>query len=115
MKSKKDNKTQCNKTRKIKAGKMFSSNQSVQLSYKNNLINCEVCAQNNYTENTGAFGKSKVRSGLGQFFFGDAADVLDTTSVIIYTCNICGLCRIIRNKEPIQILAMPIVAQNINH
>ena len=93
MKNKKDNKTQCNKTRKIKAGKMFSSNQSVQLSYQNNLINCEVCAANNYTENTGAFGKS----------------------VIIYTCNICGLCRIIRNKEPIKIVAMPIVAQNINH
>jgi hypothetical protein len=113
MKSKKDNKTQCNKTRKIKAGKMFSSNQSVQLSYQNNLINCEVCAANNYTENTGTFGKSKVRSGLGQFFFGDAADVLDTTSVIIYTCNNCGLCRIIRNKEPIKIVAKIINTQII--
>ena len=103
MKSKKDNKTQCNKTRKIKAGKMFGSNQSVQLSYQNNLINCEVCAANNYTENTGTISKSKVRQGVGNVLFGEAAEVLDNTSVLIYTCNTCGLCKIVRNKEPLYI------------
>lgn len=105
MTSKKVHKKHSNKTRKIKGGKIFSANKNVQLNYQGKPINCEVCGVNNYTENTGTFGKSKVRSGVGQFFFGDAADVLDTTSVIIYTCNNCGLCRIIRNKDPIQIIA----------
>jgi hypothetical protein len=113
MTSKKVNKKHCDRTRKIKGGKTFSSNKNVQLKYQDKqnqvkTINCEVCGENNYTENTGTFGKSKVRSGVGQFFFGDAADVFDTTSVIIYTCNECGLCRIIRNKDPIKIIGVPI-------
>jgi ssDNA-binding Zn-finger/Zn-ribbon topoisomerase 1 len=97
-----------NKTLKNKGGKAISSSKSVKLNYHNKGIDCEVCEKNDYTENTGTFGKSKLRSGVGQFIFGDAADVLDTTSVIIYTCNTCGLCRIIRNKDPISITAEPI-------
>jgi ssDNA-binding Zn-finger/Zn-ribbon topoisomerase 1 len=108
MTSKKVNTKHSNRTRKIKSGKLFGSNQNVRLNYNEKTITCEVCGENNYTENTGTFGKSKARAGVGQFFFGDAADVLDTTSVIIYTCNNCGLCRIIRNKDPIQIIAQPI-------
>ena len=46
MTSKKDNKTHCNKTRKIKAGQTFSSDKPVQLFYENTLINCEVCKEN---------------------------------------------------------------------
>jgi hypothetical protein len=109
MTSKKVNTKHSNRTRKINGGIIFGSNQNVRINYEGKPINCEVCGQNNYTENTGTFGKSKVRSGVGQFFFGDAADVLDTTSVIIYTCNNCGLCRIIRNKDPIQIKGEPII------
>ena len=97
-----------NKTKKNRAGKAFSSSNSVKLNYHNKAVDCEVCGKNDYTENTGTFGKSKLRSGVGQIFFGDAADVLDTTSVIIYTCNNCGLCRIIRNKDPISITAEPV-------
>ena len=97
-----------NKTLKIKGGKTISSSNSVKLNYHNKAIDCEVCGKNDYTENTGTFGKSKLRSGVGQFLFGDAADVLDTTSVIIYTCNTCGLCRIIRNKEPLVITTSPV-------
>lgn len=91
------------RTRKIKGGKMISSDKNVQLNYQKKMINCEVCGKNNYKETTGTFGKSKIRSGVGDLLFGDSANILDTTSVIIYTCNNCGLCRIIRNKEPLQI------------
>jgi ssDNA-binding Zn-finger/Zn-ribbon topoisomerase 1 len=93
------------KTRKLKGGKTFSSSAPVKISYNGKEITCDICGSNNYTETTGAFGKSKVRSGVGQFFFGEAAEILDTTSVIIYTCNTCGLCKIIRNKDPILITA----------
>jgi ssDNA-binding Zn-finger/Zn-ribbon topoisomerase 1 len=96
------------KTRKLRGGKAISSSSAVKLKYKEKEVVCDVCGSNHYTENTGAFGKSKLRSGVGQIFFGDAADVLDTTSVIIYTCNTCGLCKIIRNKEPLLIAAEPV-------
>ena len=96
------------KTRKNRGGKTFSSSVPVKLGFNGNDIKCEICGNNNYTETTGAFDKSKIRSGLGQMFFGDAADVLDTTSVIIYTCNGCGMCKIIRNIGPIRIIAQPV-------
>ena len=104
----KSKKSRTKKTRKLRGGKTFSSSTPVKLSYNDKSIVCEVCGNNNYSENTGSFGKSKVRSGVGQLFFGEAADVLDTTSVIIYTCNSCGLCKIIRNKEPLLIKTQPL-------
>ena len=93
------------KNRTYKGGKTFASNKMVQLFYNNASIGCEVCKENNYKETIGTIDKSKVRSGVGQFFFGDAAEILDNTSIIIYTCNTCGLCKIIRNKDPIRIVA----------
>ena len=92
-------------TNKVTGGKTLSSGRPVKLNYNGKDIVCDVCGSNNYTENTGAFNKSKVRSGVGQIFLGEAAEILDTTSVIIYTCNTCGLCKIIRNKEPLLIKA----------
>ena len=96
------------KTKKIRGGKTWSSNKPVKLNYNGNDLNCQVCSSNNYTETIGALGKSKVRQGLGGLFFGEAAEVIDNTSVIIYTCNTCGLCKIIRNKDPISIIAQEI-------
>jgi ssDNA-binding Zn-finger/Zn-ribbon topoisomerase 1 len=96
------------KTRKLRGGKGISSSGAVKLKYKEKEVACDVCGRNHYTENTGAFGKSKLRSGVGQIFLGEAAEILDTTSVIIYTCNTCGLCKIIRNKEPLLITAEPV-------
>lgn len=101
-------KTIKNKNQNLKGGKTMSSSSPVKLDYKGKDLVCDVCGTNNYTENTGAFDKSKVRSGVGQFFFGDAAEILDTTSVIIYTCNTCGLCKIIRNKDPLSITTKPL-------
>ena len=95
-------------TRKLRGGKTISSRTPVKLDYKGKEVVCEVCGSNHYTENTGAFEKSKVRSGVGHVFFGEAAEIFDTTSVIIYTCNTCGLCRIIRNKDPILITSKPV-------
>jgi len=92
------------KTRK-RGGKTFASSKPVTLSYNNNPILCDVCKSTSYTEVIGTIDKSKVRSGIGQFFFGEAAEILDNTSVIIYTCNTCGMCKIIRNKDPIAIKA----------
>lgn len=97
-----------NKTKRNKGGKSYGASGDVKLTYHNKNVFCEVCKENSYKEKTGSFGKSKVRSGLGQALFGDAADVLDTTSVIIYICNHCGLCKVIRNREPILIKTEPI-------
>jgi hypothetical protein len=91
------------KTKKIIGGKTISSNKPVKITYKEKEILCEICSSNNYTENTGTISKSKVRQGVGNVLFGEAAEVLDNTSVIIYTCNTCGLCKIVRNKEPLSI------------
>jgi hypothetical protein len=96
------------KTRRIKGGKTFSSSTPVKLSYNGKDIPCDVCGINNYTENTGTISKSKVRQGFGGIFFGEAAEVIDNTSIIVYTCNTCGLCKIIRNKDPILITAQPV-------
>lgn len=92
-------------TKKRRGGKTFASSKSIKLSYNGGDVVCDVCKNNNYTETIGAFDKSKVRSGVGQAIFGDVAEILDTTSVIIYTCNTCGLCKVIRNKDPIRIVA----------
>jgi ssDNA-binding Zn-finger/Zn-ribbon topoisomerase 1 len=107
MATRKYNKKGC-KTRKNKGGKAISSSGAVKLKYKEKEVICDVCGSNHYTENTGSFGKSKVRSGVGQIFLGEAAEILDTTSVIIYTCNTCGLCKIIRNKDPLLIISQPV-------
>ena len=100
------------KTRKIRGGKTWSSSKPVKLIYNSNDVNCEVCGNNNYTETTGTISKSKVRQGFGDIFFGEAAEVIDNTSVIVYTCNTCGLCKIIRNKDPILINAQEIQGQS---
>jgi len=96
------------KTRKRKGGKTFSSSVPVQLTYNTVEVKCDVCSSNNYTEFTGSIDKSKVRQGVGQMFFGQAADVLDNTSIIIYICNTCGMCKIIRNKDPLLIVSNPV-------
>lgn len=93
------------KTKKIIGGKTFSSSKPVKLNYKEKELKCEACESNNYTETTGTISKSKVRQGLGEVVFGEAAEIIDNTSVIIYTCNTCGLCKIVRNKEPLLIEA----------
>lgn len=107
MKTSRNNK-KGGKSRKLRGGKTFSSSTPVKLNYNGKDITCEVCNSNNYTENTGTISKSKVRQGLGGIFFGEAAEVIDNTSVIIYTCNTCGLCKIIRNKDPILISSQPV-------
>ena len=70
---------------------------------------CALCRQNNYTENVGTLGKSKARTGLGSFFFGEVAEVLDTTSIITYFCNTCGLSKTIRNNDNIRIVSGPVI------
>ena len=107
MKTRRNNK-KGGKTRKLKGGKTFSSSSPVKLNYNGKDITCEVCSSNNYTETTGTISKSKVRQGFGDMFFGEAAEVIDNTSVIVYTCNTCGLCKIIRNKDPLLINAQPV-------
>ena len=103
-----------NKTNKIirnnkrVGGKAYGISGNVKLSFKGKKVTCDVCKENDFKEKTGSFGKSKLRAGLGQAIFGESAEVLDTTSVIIYVCNNCGLCKIIRNKDPLLIIAEPL-------
>jgi hypothetical protein len=96
------------KTKKLRGGKTWSSDKPVKLNYNGRDILCEICSSNNYTETTGTLGKSKVRQGFSGLFFGEAAEVIDSTSIIVYTCNTCGLCKVIRNKDPILITAQQI-------
>jgi len=97
-----------NRITRKKGGKTFASSKPVSLKYSDKAIVCDVCGSNNYTETIGAIEKSKVRSGVGQFFFGDTAQILDNTSIIMYTCNTCGMCKVIRNQDPIRITASPL-------
>ena len=102
------------KTRKNKkGGKAFGLDVPVMLQIKGDSgttypVLCDVCKNNNYIETPGTLNKSKVRSGIGQFLLGDLAEDLDTTSIIAYFCNICGKCIIIRNREPLRIIATPV-------
>jgi len=97
------------KTKKIlQGGQTFSTNGEVALHYKGRGVPCDVCKSNRYTETTGAFSKSKVRSIF--FSFLGNASLLDTTSVIVYTCNECGLCKVVRNNSVNQIKATAISA-----
>lgn len=85
-----------NKT--IKGGKTFSSSRPVHLHYNGAEVPCDVCGKNLYKENTGTIGKSKMRSLMGQFIFGSLADALDNTSIILYSCQTCGMCRLVKNS-----------------
>lgn len=95
--------------RKNGGGKTFASSTPVSLTYNGMSVICALCRQNNYTENIGTLGKSKVRTGIGSFFFGEAAEVLDTTSIITYFCNTCGLSKTIRNNDNIRIVSGPVI------
>jgi hypothetical protein len=100
-------------THKTTGGKALEEGVPVKLVIQNNQgkdfdVPCDVCKNNNYTEDLGTIGKSKIESGLNAMFFDDPIQVLDTTSVILYSCNFCGNCRIIRNKDPIRITSIRI-------
>jgi len=101
-----------NKTRSKKrgGGKTFAESGPVSLYFANQTVKCSLCGQNNFTETIGTLGKSKVRQGFGSFFFGEAAEVLDTTSIITYFCNNCGLSKMIRNNDNLRILTSPVAA-----
>jgi len=76
---------------------------NVPLYYNNNELFCDVCKTNNYEEIPSAIDKSKFREVLTSMFFGNNTQTIDNTSVIMYVCNTCGNCRIIRNKDPLKI------------
>lgn len=96
--------------RQYHGGKTFAANTPVKLAIMDEAqqpveVRCEVCRNNHYTETIGTINKSKVRAGIGSVFFGEAAEFLDTTSIIVYFCNYCGHARIIRNNSAIKINA----------
>ena len=96
-----------------KGGKAFGSTEPVKLVIKDDKgqildIPCEVCKNNHYEETPGALNKSKLRSNVGKFLFGEMAENLDTTSIIAYFCNICGHARMIRNRDPLRIVSIPL-------
>lgn len=91
--------------RNLRGGKTWASSTPVSLTYLGQSVPCDLCRQNLYTETTGTLGKSKMRSGFTSFFFGEIGEVLDTTSIITYFCKNCGLSKMIRNDENIQIIS----------
>lgn len=95
---------------KLGGGKTFEAGGPVSLYFANQTVKCILCGQNNFTESIGTLGKSKVRQGFGSFLFGEAAEVLDTTSIITYFCNNCGLSKMIRNNDNLRILTSPVAA-----
>lgn len=99
-----------NKTKK-KGGKTFSTGDRVSLSLKTKTpipILCDICKQNDYEEVLGTTNKSKARDLAGAFVFGEGFGNIDNTSIIQYFCNVCGYCKIFRNKPPLKITASKI-------
>lgn len=94
-------------------GKTFASSTPVSLSYNGEAVKCDLCGYNHYTENIGTLGKSKMRSGVTSFFFGEVGEVLDTTSIITYFCNKCGLSKTIRNNDDIKIVSGPVIQEQV--
>lgn len=94
-------------------GKTFASSTPVSLSYKGEAVKCDLCGYNHYTENIGTLGKSKMRSGVTSFLFGEVGEVLDTTSIITYFCNKCGLSKTIRNNDDIKIISGPVIQEQV--
>jgi len=88
-------------TRKIRrvGGKTFASSNPVKITYDGSPILCDVCKHDTYIETIGSLNKSKVRSGLGQFVLGDAAEILDTTSIRAFFCKQCGRGLMFRNTD----------------
>jgi hypothetical protein len=87
-------------TRKLRnGGKTFASHKPVEIYYNDKKIMCDICKHHIYDEIIGTLGKSKVRSGMVEFAFGEIGEVLDTTSIIVYVCKQCGNCRTIRNSD----------------
>ena len=102
-----------NKRRTLKAGKTFSESEPVNLFYESKQVLCNICNNNVYEEITGILGKSKVRSGVGDFFFGSIAGVVDSTSIITYVCKRCGNCKIIRNSSERRVRSVPVSSNNL--
>ncbi len=82
----------------------------ISLVYEGQSVPCEVCKRNSYIENYGALGKGKGRSVVTSFFFGDLGQSLDTTSIIAYFCNHCGLAKIVRHLDYRKVLPGQVVA-----
>lgn len=75
------------------------ANAPVSLVYNGQSVPCDACKQNSYIENYGALGKAKGRAALTSLFFGDLGQSIDTTSIIAYFCNNCGLAKIVRDLD----------------
>jgi len=87
---------------------IFESDKSKKLMFNGTQeVLCELCKSNSYVETFSSMDKSKTRTIVREFVFGDSSENLDNTSVILYTCNTCGLCKIVRNKD------VKIVSQDI--
>lgn len=107
MKTPRNRNPKNNKTKRKNdgGGKTFSESSPVNIFFNNQSIVCYVCGHDRYTETVGTINKSKVRSGVGQVFFGDIADVIDNTSIIMYACINCGCCKMVRNSDSLQIIS----------
>jgi hypothetical protein len=101
------NKTLKRRRTRISGGKTIGTNDTLRLIYKaeNKEVKCDVCQSNTYKESIASLDKSKVRSGIGHFIFGDWAGIIDSTSVLLYTCTKCGMCKLIRNRGERHIVA----------
>jgi hypothetical protein len=103
------NRKDVRKTRRnIQKGGKTTSDGNVKLSYNGNELKCTICGTNNYEEVIGSINKSKARTIIRNFLLGSETGDVDNTSVITYFCNTCGLCKMIRNKDPLQIIAAKI-------
>lgn len=100
------------RTQRKKGG---GSENEVPLNYDGKLIFCEICNHKYYEEIYGTLGKSKTRSTVGQFIFGDIAGTIDNTSLVLYVCKKCGYCRIIRDKKGTLITTADVVTNPMHN
>jgi hypothetical protein len=84
---------------------VFENKNAVSLSYNSNPIKCDVCGNIDFTEIQSSIDKSKVRTFVREAVFGDGSENIDNTSVILYVCQTCGNCRMVRNNGQQKITA----------
>ena len=76
----------------------------VQLTYQGTEVKCVVCGTNRYSKVDATLPKSKARNFVGQMFLGDVAEIFDTTSVVVYACVNCGMCRMVMANAYTQVV-----------
>jgi len=71
--------------------------QIISIAYKGTAKKCYICDSNKYLKTLGAIEKSKLQNAVVNQVFGDIGSIINDTSIVNYTCMVCGYCQIFRS------------------